>query len=342
MAESDSDSVLGLDQTSRRRRQTHRMDVNAGRRRDNAEESKWIQTPTSTSRSRPAILQPVSLLKIIFDTLSLAVVFLSWLAFKYFIKPVRRAFLCSDLSLYHPPPVKKVFPTWLLFVCSIIVPLIVILFSEGVRWFYLLRRKAAKVVYKIQIRKKVYDIPEWVGNLYIIVGVFIFANCANSFLTNVGKVSVGRLRPHFIPSCFHRYSYREFCNNPNEWFVTYTCDGENSSVVKEKDGTFDIRQSFPSGHASTAFCGLIFLALYVHKVWNYRNIGLFPYVIEMLCFALASYIGITRITDNRHHPTDVLGGAILGSVVAIIAFRYMVKSFKNTVLSDLGSGSLND
>lgn len=29
--------------------------------------------------------------------------------------------------------------------------------------------------------------------------------------------------------------------------------------------------------------------------------------------------GITRITDNRHHPTDVLSGAILGTVVAIIA-----------------------
>ncbi|CAF4279531.1 unnamed protein product, partial [Rotaria sordida] len=39
----------------------------------------------------------------------------------------------------------------------------------------------------------------------------------------------------------------------------------------------------------------------------------------MICFAVASYIGITRITDNRHHPTDVLSGAILGTVMATIA-----------------------
>jgi hypothetical protein len=94
--------------------------------------------------SRPSILQPVSLLKLIFDGLSLligisffylfvgtlsfsfGIVLLTWLLFKYLVKPVRRAFLCSDLSLYHPPPEKKVFPTWLLFVCAIIIPLIVV------------------------------------------------------------------------------------------------------------------------------------------------------------------------------------------------------------------------
>jgi len=180
------------------------------------------------------------------------------------------------------------------------------------------------------------------GNLYIVIGVFLFSACANSFLTNVGKVAVGRLRPHFIPSCFNAYSYKDFCKDPNDWIVNYTCRGESSDVVKEKDGAYDIRQSFPSGHASTAFCGLIFLALYIHKVWNYRNIGLFPYVIEMCCAALAAYIGITRITDNRHHGTDVLGGAILGTIVAIIAFRYMVGSFKHSSLLDLGSGTADD
>lgn len=72
--------------------------------------------------------------------------------------------------------------------------------------------------------------------------------------------------------------------------------------------------------------------------------GLFPYVMQMLCFALAAYIGmrsfeylharekcshsfsgITRVTDNRHHATDVLSGAILGTVVAIIAVRHFRK-----------------
>jgi len=348
VAESDSDTILGLEQTSFFRQRTlsngkkDPMNPNQQRYADEAERIKWVQTPTVPGRSRPAILRPVSFLKILFDAASLIIVLLTWLGFKYLVKPVERAFLCSDLSLYHPPPIKKVFPTWLLFVCAIIVPLIIMLFSESIRWYYIIRRKLAKVVYKIQIRNKVYDIPEWVGNLYIVIGVFIFANCVNSFLTNVGKVTVGRLRPHFIPSCFGKNSYKEFCHDPNEWIVNYSCYGDPSTIIKEKDGSYDIRQSFPSGHASTAFCGLIFLALYIHKVWNYRNIGLFPYLMQTLCFALAAYIGITRVTDNRHHPTDVLSGAILGTVVAIIAFRYMVNSFKNAVHVELGSESVHD
>lgn len=72
-------------------------------------------------------------------------------------------------------------------------------------------------------------------------GAFAFANVVNSFLTNVGKVAVGRMRPHFIPSCFNQYSYKDFCRDPTDWIVNYTCLGESSSSVKEKDGAFDIR-----------------------------------------------------------------------------------------------------
>ncbi|CAF1011448.1 unnamed protein product [Rotaria sordida] len=303
---------------------------------------KWTPKPTVPVKSQQSISQEVSLLKLIFDGLSLVLVLSLWLLLKYFVKPFRRPFLCSDLDLYHPKPVKTAISTTLLFICAVVIPLIIILLSEGVRWYYLVRRKVARVIYKIQIRSHIYKIPEWAGNLYIIIGVFLFVHGVNSFLTNVGKVSAGRLRPHFIPSCFEKYTYKEFCTDANQWIVNYTCIGESSIVVKEKDGAYDIRQSFPSGHASTAFCGLIFLALYIHKVWNYRNIGLFPYVIEMICFAAASYIGITRITDNRHHPTDVLSGAILGTIMAAIAFRYVVRSFKRSVLMDLGNGPTNE
>jgi hypothetical protein len=60
-------------------------------------------------------------------------------------------------------------------------------------------------------------------------------------LTNIGKVAFGRLRPHFIPSCFNKFSYKDFCTDPNQWIANYTCIGESSTYTVEKDGAFDIR-----------------------------------------------------------------------------------------------------
>lgn len=69
----------------------------------------------------------------------------------------------------------------------------------------------------------------------------MFFNIITAFLTNIGKITVGRLRPHFIPSCFEKYSYTEFCKDANDWITNYTCIGESSTVLKLKDGAYDIR-----------------------------------------------------------------------------------------------------
>ncbi|CAF4108573.1 unnamed protein product [Rotaria magnacalcarata] len=219
--------------------------------------------------------QEISLLKLIFDGFSILLVFSPWLIFKYLVKPIRQSFLCSDLNLYHPKPIKAAVPTWLLAIYAVVLPVIIILCSEGVRWYYLVSKRAAPMIYKIQICSTIYNISQWIGNLYISLVVFACAHGVNSFLTNVGKVSVGRLRPHFIPSCFDKFDYTDFCIDPNRWISNYTCIGESSTVLKEKDGAYDIRQSFPSGHASTAFCGLMFLAfgdiailVYSHMFWK--------------------------------------------------------------------------
>ena len=69
----------------------------------------------------------------------------------------------------------------------------------------------------------------------------MFFNLITAFLTNVGKITVGRLRPHFIPSCFEKYSYTEFCTDANQWITNYTCIGETDTTLKFKDGAYDIR-----------------------------------------------------------------------------------------------------
>lgn len=68
-------------------------------------------------------------------------------------------------------------------------------------------------------------------------------------------------------------------------------------------------QSFPSGHATTAFA-LAFVIGFLADRW-------FPFA---LLFALA--IGVSRVAIGAHYPSDVVAGAVVGTLVAYLV-RYL-------------------
>jgi undecaprenyl-diphosphatase len=63
--------------------------------------------------------------------------------------------------------------------------------------------------------------------------------------------------------------------------------------------------SFPSGHAATSFACATVLSYYVPR---YR----------VAFFALAVLIGLSRVYNGLHYPTDVLAGAVLGVLIALL------------------------
>ncbi len=60
--------------------------------------------------------------------------------------------------------------------------------------------------------------------------------------------------------------------------------------------------SFPSGHTTVAFAAATVFAM------EYRNKPLIP----ILSYSAATLIGLSRLTENKHWPTDILAGAALG------------------------------
>jgi len=68
--------------------------------------------------------------------------------------------------------------------------------------------------------------------------------------------------------------------------------------------------SFPSGHTSTAFSTATSLSLAFRK-W---------YVVAP-AFAYAGTVAYTRIDLGVHYPSDVLGGALLGSGTAYLSWK---------------------
>eukprot|EP01105_Mastigella_eilhardi_P021609 TRINITY_DN5248_c0_g1_i2.p1 TRINITY_DN5248_c0_g1~~TRINITY_DN5248_c0_g1_i2.p1 ORF type:complete len:179 (-),score=35.89 TRINITY_DN5248_c0_g1_i2:166-702(-) len=84
------------------------------------------------------------------------------------------------------------------------------------------------------------------------------------------------------------------------------------------------RLSFPSGHSSISFAGMLYLSLYlagklrvfVHNSGEYWKL-------LIVCFpqAVAVFVAISRTRDYWHDFTDVLAGSVIGCVVAIVCYH---------------------
>jgi len=75
-------------------------------------------------------------------------------------------------------------------------------------------------------------------------------------------------------------------------------------TVRAKRPDNDDRDSFPSGHTSSAISSAVF----IHK--RYGFLAAVP------LYAGAVYTGYSRIQVNRHHPRDVAAGAVIGALSA--------------------------
>jgi membrane-associated phospholipid phosphatase len=84
--------------------------------------------------------------------------------------------------------------------------------------------------------------------------------------------------------------------------------------------------SFPSGHASSAFCGAAFLDMRYGEAWG------------VPAYVLAALTGWSRIESDNHYPWDVAAGAIIGVASNLIFTRRHIDNVKLVPLS--GNGEL--
>lgn len=82
---------------------------------------------------------------------------------------------------------------------------------------------------------------------------------------------------------------------------------ETLTILIKEPGEF----SFPSGHTSSSFAAGVVLYLLLPRKYGVPAI------------VLAFLIGISRLYVGVHYPTDVLGGMVMGALLAIGSIKLM-------------------
>uniref|UniRef100_A0A3Q4G1Q9 Phosphatidic acid phosphatase type 2D n=1 Tax=Neolamprologus brichardi TaxID=32507 RepID=A0A3Q4G1Q9_NEOBR len=212
------------------------------------------------------------------------------------LSPYRRGFICGDPSITYPYLHREAIPDELLITGGIIITGLTIALGE---------------CYRVRfhgVSSKAFVRNVYVSCLYKELGCFLFGCCVGQSLTNMAKLSVGRLRPHFLSVC--GITYASLNCTPGTYIETVTCRQPDHQLEEEA------RCSFFSGHASFAMFTMLYLAFYLQARLTWRGARLLRPMLQFFLIMLAIYTGLTRISDYRHHPSDVLAGYIQGALTA--------------------------
>lgn len=174
-----------------------------------------------------------------------------------------------------------------------------------------------------------FNVKIYARNVYCRLLIWFFGAITSELLTDVSKVTAGRLRPHFIDVCkpfVNGIPVDQYCGTSTkayEYITDYTCTGSPKSQR-------DARLSFLSGHSSYSAYSATFAVFYIQDAVDIYKFGLLKPASQVLITSMAFYTGLTRVSDYKHHWQDVLAGFLLGTVVASIVSTFVWPSFYKT------------
>ncbi|XP_068620163.1 putative phosphatidate phosphatase [Battus philenor] len=252
--------------------------------------------------------------KVVLDFIILFCIGFLILAFYLWGDPYKRGFFCDDESLKHPYKDSTV-TNVMLYIVGLGVPVLTMVLTEWLRLRDYKGGRSRNVMGK--------ELPAWVWEAYKVVGVFLFGCACQQLTTDIAKYTIGRLRPHFYTVCKPDID----CTLPeNKWryIETFTCLERDSKLLKE------MRLSFPSGHSSFSAYTMIYFAMYIQKRFSWRGSKLLRHAIQFVLVMLAWYTVMTRVSDYKHHWSDVLAGFSIGLLYAIVIYSFVSDLRKST------------
>ncbi|XP_068144942.1 putative phosphatidate phosphatase [Drosophila tropicalis] len=263
--------------------------------------------------------------RIFLDLCLLSCVGLPMLGFSLWWEPYKRGFFCDDTSLKHPYK-ESTIRSWMLYLMCAALPVIMILVVE----FFRAQDKRIRESYigsKHKINHSAYhlchlELPNWLLECYRKIGIFIFGLGVEQLTTDIAKYTIGRLRPHFFAVCQPVLPDHTTCDdlvNVGQYIENYTCMATDMTAKRFKD----MQLSFPSGHTSFACYSMIFLVIYLQRRMHWSGTKMVRHLLQFLLLMFAWFTALTRVSDYKHHWSDVLAGASIGLTYAIVVTSTM-------------------
>ncbi|CUT99282.1 phosphatidate phosphatase [Echinococcus multilocularis] len=255
------------------------------------------------------------LLRILFDLIAV-IPFVVVAAVVYKLEPFQRGYFSNDNSLKYPyfsSTVKNIY----LFTVVPIISILIIATTELIRarnYGFLTRYKSIPLIFI---------------NLYKFLYLLAFGYAVVSMFIHIGKIVVGRLRPNFFDVC----GPVAVAETAYGYISEFRCTKNDAYLIRE------MRLSFPSGHSAYTMFPAIFIAVYLHYRMPAIGMGsVLQAFVQTAAVTGAFYVGMTRVSDNKHHWTDVLAGMIIGALVGIFTVRYAtdVREFDAAEAEEVG------
>ncbi|XP_026798358.1 phospholipid phosphatase 1 isoform X2 [Pangasianodon hypophthalmus] len=220
--------------------------------------------------------------------------------------PFKRGFFCNDDSIKYPLKDDTISYQLL---GGVMIPLTLLTMVIG----------ECVSVYLKRIKSKSSFSNSYVACVYKAIGTFLFGAAMSQSLTDIGKYSIGRLRPHFLYVC--QPDWKLINCSGGAYIENFSCTGDQRMVN-------EARLSFYSGHSSFSMYCMLFLALYLQARMKDEWARLLRPTIQFFLIAASVYTGLSRVSDYKHHWSDVLTGLLQGAIMALLVVFFVSDFFK--------------
>ncbi|CAL8322435.1 unnamed protein product [Lota lota] len=225
------------------------------------------------------------------------------------VRPYQRGFFCQDDSIHYPFHNSTITST-VLYTVGFTLPIVSMILGEWLT-VHLNRNKPNAPFSK-----------SFLVSVYKAVGTFLFGAAMSQSLTDIAKYSIGRLRPHFLDVC--KPDWTKINCTAGAYIENFVCNGD---PTKSNEG----RLSFYSGHSSFSMYCMLFLALYLQARLQANWARLLRPTLQFFLIAASVYTGLSRVSDYKHHWSDVLTGLLQGALMAVLVVFFVSDFFKKRV-----------